>query len=70
MSNIVEDGKTYTLDSLAETLGYRQGRTLERKLLEIGCPIRRLGAKKLISGKQFRLAIEKDSCSSTSSDGV
>lgn len=68
--NVVEDGRTYTLDSLAETLGYRQGRTLERKLLEIGCPIRRLGAKKLISGKQFRLAIERDQCLDTSVDGV
>ena len=66
----IEDSATYTLEGLAEILGFRQTRTLERLLIEIECPIRRLGRKKLVSGRQFRLAIESDKrCLRTSRDG-
>ena len=51
--------RCYTIKALAELLGYRQARSLERLLLEIQCPVRKLGGKKLVSGKQFRLAIER-----------
>jgi hypothetical protein len=66
---IVEDNRVYTIATLAEVLGYRQSRRLEQLLIEIECPIRRLGGKKLVSGKQFRLAIESHECLRTSSDG-
>ena len=62
---IIEDTKTYTLQGLSEALGYKQVRTVERLLGEINCPVVRLGAKRLISGKQFRLAVEKQECSKT-----
>lgn len=65
----IEDGRVYTTQALAELLGYRQSRTLERYLLEIECPVRRLGGKKLVSGRQFRLALEKSACTQTSSAG-
>jgi len=61
----IEDSKTYTLQALSEALGYRQSRTVERLLEKINCPVVRLGAKRLISGKQFRLAVEKQECSKT-----
>jgi len=66
---IIEDNKTYTLPAIAEALGYRQSRTLERLLFEIECPVKQLGGKKLVSGKQFRLAIESKGCSPTFSAG-
>lgn len=66
----IEDGRVYTTQALAQLLGYRQARTLERLLLEIECPVRRLGAKKLVSGKQFRLAVERTECTRTSSAGL
>jgi|DEB0MinimDraft_10_1074344.scaffolds.fasta_scaffold09001_3 hypothetical protein len=69
MEKSVEDSITYTLDGLADALGFRQTRTLERLLIEIECPIRNFGRKKLVSGKQFRLAIERTSCSPTSGAG-
>lgn len=56
---ITDDSRCYTIKALAELLGYRQARSLERLLLEIQCPVRKLGGKKLVSGKQFRLAIER-----------
>ena len=65
----VEDGRVYTTHALAHILGYRQSRTLERYLFEIECPVRRLGGKKLVSGKQFRLALERTSCTKTSNAG-
>lgn len=65
----IEDGRVYTTQALAELLGYRQSRTLERHLLEIECPVRRLGGKKLVSGRQFRLALEKSACTRISSAG-
>jgi len=65
----VEDGATYTLSALADALGYRQSRSLKRLLNQAGVPIVVLGRKKLVSGKQFRLAMEKQRCFATSSDG-
>ena len=58
---MIEDCRTYTLKGLAEALGYRQSRSMERLLAEIGCPIARLGKKKLVSGHQFRQSIERKS---------
>jgi hypothetical protein len=67
---LIEDGRVYTTQALASVLGYRQSRTLERLLIEIECPVRKLGGKKLVSGKQFRLAIENDKeCMRISSAG-
>lgn len=62
---IINDDRTYTVQSLADLLGFRQTRSLERLLQEIDCPVTRLGKKKLISGKQFRLAVERNKCSNT-----
>lgn len=68
---VTEDARVYTVKALAELLGYRQSRSLERLLHEIRCPVRKLGGKKLVSGKQFRLAIERsEECSRTFSDGA
>ena len=58
---MIDDSRTYTLAGLAEALGYRQSRSLERLLAEIGCPVARLGKKKLVSGHQFRQSIERKS---------
>jgi len=66
---IVEDSKTYTLAAIADALGYRQTRSVERLLHRIGCPVVSLGGKKLISGLQFRLAVEAAECSRTSRHG-
>lgn len=59
LAGVVCDTQTYTLPGLATALGYRQARSLERLLIEIGCPVARLGKKKLISGRQFRESIER-----------
>ena len=66
---IIEDNKTYTLSAIAEALGYKQTRSVERLLSRIGCPVVSLGGKKLISGTQFRLAVERAECSQTSLHG-
>lgn len=58
---MIDDCRTYTLKGLAEALGYRQSRSMERLLAEIGCPVARLGKKKLVSGHQFRKSIERKS---------
>ena len=68
-AGIIDDSRTYTLSGLAEALGYRQPRSVERLLRQIECPIVSLGSKKLVSGRQFRLAIEKQECLSTSNGG-
>lgn len=69
-AGIVEDSRTYTLAGLAESLGYRQTRSVERLLREIECPVVVLGNKKLVSGRQFRLAVEgKLACLPTSNGG-
>ena len=66
----IEDTKTYTLQGLSEALGYKQARTVERLLEQINCPVVRLGAKRVVSGKQFRLAVEKQQeCFNTSLHG-
>lgn len=59
LAGVVCDTQTYTLSGLATALGYRQARSLEKLLVEIGCPVARLGKKKLISGRQFRQSIER-----------
>ena len=59
LAGVVCDTQTYTLSGLATALGYRQARSLEKLLIEIGCPVARLGKKKLISGRQFRESIER-----------
>jgi hypothetical protein len=66
---IINDDRTYTVQSLAELLGFRQSRSLERLLQEINCPVMRLGKKKLVSGRQFRLAVEGKGCLKTSPAG-
>jgi len=66
---VIEDNKTYTLSAIADALGYRQNRHVEKLLHRIGCPVVSLGGKKLISGTQFRLAVEKAECSQTSLHG-
>lgn len=59
MPGEIVDSKTYTIAALAVALGYRQTRTLERLLSEISCPVTRLGTKRVVSGHQFRLAVER-----------
>jgi len=66
---IIDDSRTYTLTGLSSVLGYRQLRSVERLLVEIECPVVVLGNKKLVSGRQFRLAIERKQCLLTSRDG-
>lgn len=68
-TGIIEDARVYTVQSLAEALGFRQSRSMERLLEEINCPVRRLGKKKLVSGRQFRLAVEGRGCLETSPAG-
>lgn len=66
---IIDDSRTYTMTGLSLVLGYRQARSVERLLIEIECPVVVLGKKKLVSGRQFRLAIESKQCLLTSLDG-
>lgn len=66
---IVEDSKSYTTKALSEILGYKQTRSVERLLRDISCPVLCSGSRKIVSGKQFRLALEKSSCSNTSRHG-
>ena len=66
----IEDSKSYTIQALAENLGYKQIRSVERILSEIRCPVVALGNRKIISGKQFREALERSSkCLTTSRHG-
>jgi hypothetical protein len=66
----VDDSKSYTIQALAENLGYKQARSVERLLREICCPVFSMGNRKLISGKQFREALERSSkCSTISRHG-
>lgn len=57
-SNPVVDNACYTLDQLSKALGYSASRSLSVRLVEIGCPVVRLGGKRIVSGRMFRLAIE------------
>ena len=66
---IIEDSKSYTTKALAEILGYKQCRSVDKLLRDISCPVFSSGNRKIISGKQFRLALEKSSCSKTSRHG-
>lgn len=66
---IIEDSKSYTTKALTELLGYKQTRSVDKLLRDIGCPVFSSGSKKIVSGKQFRLALEKSSCSNTSRHG-
>lgn len=62
----VDDSKSYTIQALADTLGYKQARSVERLLREICCPVFSIGKRKMVSGRQFREALEKASkCSNT-----
>ena len=66
----IEDFKAYTIHSLAESLGYKQTRSVERLLREIRCPVFSSGKSKIISGKQFREALERAAkCSNISTHG-
>jgi hypothetical protein len=67
---IIDDSKSYTTKALAELLGYRQCRSVDKLLRDISCPVFSSGNRKIVSGKQFRLALEKSSeCSNTSRHG-
>ena len=66
----IDDSKSYTLEALSEHLGYKQRRSVERFLRQISCPVFSSGNRKLISGRQFREALERSAkCSSTYEDG-
>lgn len=67
---IIDDSKSYTTKALAEILEYRQCRSVDKLLREINCPVFTSGNRKIVSGLQFRLALEKSSsCSNTSRHG-
>ena len=67
---VIEDSKSYTVKALGELLGYKQTRSVDKLLRDISCPVFSSGNRKIVSGKQFRLALEKSSlCSSTSRHG-
>lgn len=66
---IIEDSKSYTTKALTELLGYKQTRSVDKLLRDISCPVFTSGNRKIVSGKQFNLALEKSSCLSTSRHG-
>ena len=67
---ITKDEETYTLEALANLLGYKQKRSVENLLRRIECPVASSGSRKLISGKQFRLSLERAAhCLNTSKPG-
>ncbi|PHQ32521.1 hypothetical protein [Rhodopirellula bahusiensis] len=55
---IIDDNRVYTTKALAVILGYKQARSCENACEQIGCPVKRIGAKSLVSGYEFRLALE------------
>ena len=55
---IIYDYCTYTTKRLAKIIGYKQARSAEEACNRMGVPVRRLGAKALVSGYEFRKGLE------------
>lgn len=56
---IFDDDRVYTTKALALLLGYKQARSAEEMCEKIGCKVKRLGAKSMVTGYEFRIALER-----------
>jgi hypothetical protein len=63
MSNIhdgiVDDTKVYSTVALARIFGVKQPRSIEEWCKQLGCPVKSLGRTRVVSGHEFRLAVER-----------
>lgn len=56
---IIYDDRVYTTKALALLLGYKQHRQAADLCTKIGCKVKRIGAKSLVTGYEFRIALER-----------
>lgn len=56
---IFRDGEIYSTRTAALRIGYNDPRMFERHVEEAGCPILRIGSKKLVSGRQLISCLER-----------
>lgn len=56
---IIDDGSIYTTHALARIFGVKGEDTIERWLAHLECKIVTLGTRRIVSGHELRLSIER-----------